>query len=120
MSNLGLFGFYELFGFSCSGFMDDSVAYYNIFHKSLCSVCTVDFVEKLWRSLRESLWTNLRKSFHKVNDWMVLHSFGRNYTHFEGFCGKISKWFCTWFDICKNGGFAQFPQGILLQLLNIL
>lgn len=79
-----------------------------------------NFVEKLWKSLRESLWENVGKSFHRVKDLVVLHILKRDFTHFVGSCGKISKWFCTRIHTCKNGGFAHFPQSILLQLLNIL
>lgn len=80
-----------------------------------------NFVEKLWENLRESLWENLRKSFHKVQDFVVLHILERKFTHFWEFCGKISRWFCTRICICESGGFAHFPQSILLlQLLNIL
>ncbi len=82
--------------------------------------CGLDFVEKLWENLRESLWEKLGKSFHRMMDLVVLHILEWDFAHFVGNCGKISKWFCTRFGICKSGGFAHFPQGILLQLLNIL
>ena len=82
--------------------------------------CGLDFVEKLWENLRESLWENLGKSFHRMVDLVVLHILAWNFTHFVGICGKISQGFYTRFGICKSGGFAHFPQSILLQLLNIL
>jgi hypothetical protein len=82
--------------------------------------CGLDFVEKLWESLRESLWEKLRKSFHRMANMVVLHILVWDFTHFVGFCGKISQRFYTRFGICKSGGFTHFPQGILLQLLNIL
>ncbi len=88
--------------------------------KTLRSVCSVDFVEKMCKSLCRNLWENLRKSFHKWQKMVVLHINTPNNTHFDGFCGKISRWFCTRFYICKSGGFAHFPQSLLLQLLNIL
>lgn len=76
--------------------------------------CGLDFVEKLWESLRESLWENLGESFHRMVDMVVLHIFAWDFTHFVGFCGKISQRFCTRLGICKSGGFAHFPQSILL------
>ena len=115
-----LFGFHGMFGFSCSGFVDMPVQYYDINCKSVRSVCAVDFVEKLWENLRESLWEKLGKSFHRVADSVVLHSLEWDFTHFVGVCGKISLRFYTSNYLCKSGGFTQFPQGILLQLLNIL
>lgn len=76
--------------------------------------CDLDFVEKLWESLRESLWEKLGKSFHRMANMVVLHILAWDFTHFVGVCGKISQWFCTRFGICKSGGFAHFPQSILL------
>lgn len=88
--------------------------------KILCSVCSVDFVEKMWRSMRESLCRSLGKSFHRMVNFVVLHILEWDFTHFGGVCGKFCRWFYTRFYICKSGGFAHFPQCLLLQLLNIL
>lgn len=74
----------------------------------------LDFVEKLWRNLRERLWKDLRKSFHRVVDFEVLHKNLGVFARFEEDCGKFSWWFCTLVFICKHGGFAHFPQSLLL------
>lgn len=78
------------------------------------------FVDKLWESLRESMWEKQWKGFHRMEFWAVLHILRTGFAHLVRICGKISRWFCTRFDICKMGGFTHFPQSLLLQLLNIL
>lgn len=73
-----------------------------------------DFVEKLWRNLRESLWRNLGKNFHKLVSFRVLHKKLGIFARFEEDCGKFFGWFYTLVYICKSGGFTHFPQGLLL------
>ena len=87
---------------------------------SVCSVCSVDFVEKMCKSLRESLWEKPWKSFHKMTKKAVLHINNVIFARQSEICGKISKWFCTQFYPRKNGSFTHFPHSLLLQLLNIL
>lgn len=108
----GLFGFCAMFGFVCSGFGACG-------DESWCSVCSVDFVEKMWRNLWGNRWENcgICCGINERVTQMVGKS-GKNkfYTYVvEKFCG----WIYTWFGLCKNGGFAQFPQSLLLRLLNI-
>ena len=107
----GLFGFLDLFGFL-------SVRFFGLVRVSECSVCSVDFVEKLWESLRETLWeirgkvsTVLHKSEFYTSRGRILHN--------STLCGgKFSGWFCTSFYLCKMQSFAHFPHSLLLQLLN--
>lgn len=59
----------------------------------------LDFVEKLWRNLRESLWKDLRKSFHRVVDFEVLHK-NLGFLHalrkiVESFPGGFAHWFLS-------------------------
>ncbi len=105
-----LFGFWCMFGFYVVRFL--------VHVRVLCcSVCTVDFVEKLWENLRETLW----ESCGKVSTVMCVTKF---YTFWSEILhrikvgsGKFSEWFYTRFDLCKMGGFAHFPHSLLLQLL---
>lgn len=69
MDNRGLFGFCEMFGFSCSGFANIGLQYYKTFCDSLRSVCSVDFVEKLCKSLRKRLWETRGKLSTKWSKW---------------------------------------------------
>lgn len=85
---------------SCSVFGDVRVL--------VCSVCTgftcdimrfckslgkVDFVEKMWESLRKKLWVDCGKVLHWVVDKLVLHILGERFARFGGDCGKICKRF---------------------------
>ena len=107
-----LFGFAGLFGFKCSGFCGrrDIVS---------CSGCSVDFVEKLWRSLWGKRWENCGICCGIKRNGSVLHSFGGFCGFFRSLGGKFYGWIYTWFYLCNSGGFAQFPHSLLLQLLNI-
>lgn len=107
-SSMRLFGFCGLFGFSCSGFSETS-----------CSVCSVDFVEKMWRSLWGSRWEKMGKSCVKVEHGRILGGFGGINEFFTGLVEKFYGWIYTWFYLCEDGGFTQFPHSLLLQLLNI-
>ena len=83
-----LFGFWCMFGFYVVRFL--------VHVRVLCcSVCTVDFVEKLWENLRKTLWINCGKSFLDLwKKWFyttrglvfhelckIVESFTRDFTH---------------------------------------
>jgi len=95
----GVFGFWKLFGSSCSGFGQRR-------GKPCCSVCSVDFVEKLWESLWVKRWKGCGKvSTFLANGWfstkkaVSLHIIRKLEESFpNGFTQRFSpvKWgFCT-------------------------
>ncbi len=51
-------------------------------------VC-IDFVEKMWRSLRKSLWVKCGKVLLRAVDKLVLHILEERFARFGGFCGKF-------------------------------
>lgn len=110
--NASVFGFLSLFGY----FNVRVLAFVRVFD---CSGCSVDFVEKLWRSLWGKRWENCGFCCGIVRSGSVLHSFGRFCGIFRSHGGKFYGWIYTWFYLCNSGGFAQFPHSLLLQLLNI-
>ena len=66
-----------------------------------CSVCSVDIVEKLWESLRETLWEICGKvsTVGCVNKFYTLLD---RILHKSTVCGgKFYQWFCTRSYICK-------------------
>lgn len=94
-----MFGFWRLFGFYCSGSRRCRI-------KTLCSVCSVDFVEKMWESLWENWWkvggkvsTFLTKwwfSTRKRADLHIIQKIGESFP--GGFTQEFPsvKWgFCT-------------------------
>ncbi len=105
----------EVFGFLglCGYF---SVRFLARVRVAQCSVCSVDFVEKLWESLWENLWESCGKNCGKILDKKIstvstgiLHRMGILVEKFPlGFAQRLTG---------SGGGFAQFPQSLLLQLL---
>lgn len=95
-SNVRFYGV-RVFGFGwdyvCSGYARDIMQ----FCKSLDKV---DFVEKLWRNLRKSLWVNCGKVLRRAVDKRVLHILGERFARFGEFCGK----FCSGFTHINNSG----------------
>ena len=77
-----VFGVVRVFECSgCSGFI------YSI--TPLCkNLRKVDFVEKMWRSLRKSLWVNCGKVLRRIVDKLVLHILRKSSARFAGNCGK--------------------------------
>lgn len=108
----------SLFGFcGCSGFC--GVRFLPHVRVAGCSVCSVDFVEKMWRSLGKTLWKLCGKSFIKLWKsefytirWIIFHET-------KWLCGKFYHWFYTSFYLCKIATFTHFPQRLLLRLLII-
>ena len=117
--NWSLFGFSDLFGFLCSGFEKARLENCVVVYKPECSGCSVDFVEKLWRSLWGKRWEKCGICCGIIRSGSVLHSFDGFCGIFRSLGGKFYGWICTWFYLCNGGGFAQFPHSLLLQLLNI-
>ena len=108
----------SLFGFcGCLGFC--GVRFLPHVRVAGCSVCSVDFVEKMWRSLWGKRWENCGICCGIKRNRSVLHSFGGFCEIFRSLGGKFYGWIYTWFYLCNGGGFAQFPHSLLLQLLNI-
>ena len=60
----GLFGFFDVFGCVCSFGNFDLFGFWNMFGKIYCSVCSVDFVEKLCINMFESLCKKCAKILH--------------------------------------------------------
>lgn len=79
-------GFIMLFGFCCSGISST----WRIIPRSGCSV---DFVDKMWGSLRESLWGSWWKRLGGFVEKKVLHIIVVKNPQYEAECGKISKRF---------------------------
>lgn len=65
-------------------------------------VC-IDFVEKMWRSLRKSLWVNCGKVLRRSVDKSVLHNLGKRFTRLNGFCGKFCRRFTHEFYRGRSG-----------------
>ena len=63
----------------------------------------VDFVEKMWESLRKSLWVNCGKVLRRGVDKAVLHNSGKRFARFGGFCGKFYKGFTHGFYRGRSG-----------------
>ncbi len=80
----------------CSGLVDSAMSYCDGSDK-------VDFVEKMWRSLRKSLWVNCGKVLHRAVDKSVLHILGKRFTRFGEFCGKFYNGFAHRFNRGKSG-----------------
>lgn len=118
---MSLFGSLDVFGFyyvrflahvrvlSCS-VSDRKVAAPRLTESSIsvmlgflpCSVCSVDFVENLCKSLRKTLWRKRGKSFLILWKsefctiwWKIIHAF-------RTICGKFYYWFCTRIFPCKS------------------
>lgn len=54
---------------------------------------TIDFVEKMWKKLRENLWVICGKIYCVFVEKVVLHVLGISFAHYVDFCGKISSGF---------------------------
>lgn len=89
-----VFGVVRVLGCSgCSGLGCDIMTFCDSQDK-------VDFVEKMWRSLRKSLWVNCGKVLRRIVDKSVLHILGERFARFWEFCGK----FCSGFTHEYNRG----------------
>lgn len=105
----------------CSGFSDVRFSYVRVFgfdRNFACSGCSgfncdimqfcsrlnkVDFVEKMWRNLRKSLWVNCGKVLPRVVEKVVLHIFGGGFARFGRFCGKFCRRFTHRFNRGVDG-----------------
>jgi len=89
-----MFGFLNVFGFY-------NVRFFERVRVLQCSVCSVDFVEKLWESLRETLW----EICGKVSTVVCISKFCTFWSeilHKIVVCGgKFYQWFYTRFYLCK-------------------
>lgn len=99
MVNRDMFGFYDLFGFVCSG-----LCYVQVVLQ--CSVCSVDFVENLCKNMWVSLWVtggkesrNLWNSEFYTKLLAVLHGWQQWVESFTASFAQrifsVSRWFCT-------------------------
>ncbi len=91
-----VFGFWVVFGFYNVRFLG-RVRVLN------CSVCSVDFVDKMWENLWVRLWENCGKVCGKVRGWVdfhriwrVLHNFG------HGLCNSLHVVLHTGYQIKKE------------------
>lgn len=80
----------------CTGFIHDTITLSNNVYK-------VDFVEKLWRSLRKSLWVNCGKVLRRGVDKLVLHNLRKRFARFTKVCGKFCRRFTHEFYRGKSG-----------------
>lgn len=85
---MGLFGFSNVFGFY-------NVRFWAFVRVAECSVCSVVFVEKMWKNMGESLWEKWGKHCVKARGRRVLHNLRAGFTQKVENCGKISRWFYT-------------------------
>lgn len=75
----------------CSGFIGDIMTFCICHDK-------VDFVEKMWINMRESLWEICGKVYHKVVDKLVLHILRKSFALLHVHSGKISPRFAHGFN----------------------
>ena len=54
---------------------------------------SIDFVDKLWENLRESMWGSRWKRWSGFVEKRVLHKIAGKFAHNLGICGKIYKRF---------------------------
>lgn len=105
----------------CSGFRDVRFFCVRVFDFEvgfMCSGCTgfvwnimtlwessdkVDFVEKMWRNLRKSLWANCGKVLRRTVEKVVLHILGRRFARFGRICGKFCRGFAQGFNRGRGG-----------------
>lgn len=86
-----LFGFFDLFG----NFL---VRVLTFVRETLRSVCSVDFVEKMWETMRKSLWGNGGK-IYTFGGFGGFYTYFGEYLHIRGGCGgKISRRFTHGFN----------------------
>ncbi len=102
-----VFGFLCLFGFFL-------VRFFVFVRVHVRSVCSVDFVEKLWENLRKTLW----ESRGKVSTSLQVAGFytflNRILHKISAGGGKFSEGFYTRSDPWKMESFAHFPHSLLL------
>lgn len=91
----------------------------SVFGKFLFGFMFGRVVEKLWRSMFESWWESC--GIFVANLWKRCLSTKSLWEKFSLWkrCGLISTGFYTTKIPCYAGGFAHFPQSLLLQLLII-
>lgn len=63
----------------------------------------IDFVEKMWRSLRKNLWENCGKVLHKFEEKLVLHILSGRFARFGEVCGKFCQGFTHRIYRGRNG-----------------
>lgn len=96
MGNVICSGFILLFGFYCSG-------YFSIWGVILRSGCSVDFVDKMWENLRESMWASWWKKLGGFVEKKVLHIIVGKNPQYEVNCGKIFRRFT---HRCNRGNYG--------------
>lgn len=105
----GLFGFWSVFGYFYVRFLERV-------RVGKRSVCSVDFVEKLWESLWVNLWETCGKKCGKVRVFKFCTEMGGDLHKNEGMVEKNPHKFTHGLTDQKVG-FTQFPQDLLQLLL---
>lgn len=104
--------FSGLFGFQC-------VRVLPLVRFNLCSACSVEIVEKLWRNMRKSLWNFCGKDFLKLWIFKFCTFSGEFFHVLRNFVESFTTGFTHRFTSVKTG-FCTFSTEFTITTTNIL